>query len=71
MHGRNKATGSGHVATLDFITFSANDTLHVHGLDITPVALPHGIDCTALGFLFSGVAYLSDLSGMSTKKNSK
>lgn len=60
---RSKATGSGSVAHLDFITFPAGQPLDIHEVSFMPLALPHGPGCNALGFVFMNVAYLSDLKG--------
>jgi hypothetical protein len=56
------------VAQLDFHSFHADEPLTIHGVEFTPIVLPHGHNATALGFLFGNVAYLSDLSGMLAAK---
>jgi len=57
-----KATGSGFVSQLKFISFDESKPFYVLGLKITPLVVEHGPNNTALGFKFGRVVYLSDVS---------
>jgi len=61
----SKATGSGFVSSLEFISFDQYKTFEVQGLTFTPLVVEHGPHNTALGFKFGDVVYISDVSKIS------
>jgi len=61
----SKATGSGFVSTLNFISFDQNTPFEVLGLTFTPLVVEHGPHNTSLGYKFGDVLYISDVSMIS------
>jgi len=60
----NKATGSGYVSKIEFISFSEMNAFQVEGLEFLPLPVNHGPDYTSTAFLFGDVLYMSDVSGI-------
>jgi phosphoribosyl 1,2-cyclic phosphodiesterase len=61
---RNKQTGGGGVAKLDFKTIDA-EPFEVDGLEFIPLPVSHGRNYEVFGFRFGSVSYVSDASGIS------
>ncbi|PVU85932.1 hypothetical protein BB559_006747 [Furculomyces boomerangus] len=63
----SKATGGGEVPKLNFKIFDNDETLNIFGIDFIPLEVEHGIQgpgqtYLSLGFKFSGISYISDVS---------
>jgi phosphoribosyl 1,2-cyclic phosphodiesterase len=61
---RNRQSGGGGVARLDFRTIDANP-FDIDGLTMTPLPVEHGRNYEAFGYRFGPVSYISDASGIS------
>jgi phosphoribosyl 1,2-cyclic phosphodiesterase len=61
---RNKQTGGGGVAKLQFLTIDAN-SFEVDGLTMTPLPVEHGHNMEIFGYRFGPVSYVSDASAIS------
>jgi phosphoribosyl 1,2-cyclic phosphodiesterase len=60
---RAQATGSGHVANLEFHTFDASaSSFSVLGVDVVPIVVEHGAPCEAVAFRIGDFLYMSDVS---------
>lgn len=60
----SKATGSGHVASLDFRPFDGATTFNVLGVDIVPLVVDHGPPCQAVAFRVGDFVYMSDVNAI-------
>ena len=59
---RSKATGSGHVAKLDFRTYDAHSKeMLVCGIPITPIVVEHGLPCEVRLLIDSLFAFAQEL----------
>ncbi|KJE97990.1 metallo-beta-lactamase [Capsaspora owczarzaki ATCC 30864] len=67
MVDETKATGSGLVPKIKFCVFDPTQPFNVLGVEFAPFVVPHGKNCTSLGFRFSNVTYLSDVSDLDEK----
>jgi phosphoribosyl 1,2-cyclic phosphodiesterase len=63
---RNKQTGGGGVAKLQFHTIDAN-SFEVDGLTLTPLPVEHGCNYEIFGYRFGPVSYVSDASAISNQ----
>jgi phosphoribosyl 1,2-cyclic phosphodiesterase len=61
---RDKQTGGGGVAKLQFRTIDAN-SFEVDGLTLTPLPVEHGRNMEIFGYRFGPVSYVSDVSAIS------
>eukprot|EP01122_Echinamoeba_exundans_P005412 TRINITY_DN15570_c0_g1_i1.p1 TRINITY_DN15570_c0_g1~~TRINITY_DN15570_c0_g1_i1.p1 ORF type:complete len:325 (+),score=21.54 TRINITY_DN15570_c0_g1_i1:361-1335(+) len=61
---RDKATGSGYVAQLNWNHYSTGSPFVVEGLRIMPYLVGHGKNSVCSGFRFGRVLYLSDINDM-------
>jgi phosphoribosyl 1,2-cyclic phosphodiesterase len=61
---RNKQTGGGGVAKLQFHTIDTN-SFEVDGLTLTPLPVEHGRNYEIFGYRFGSVSYVSDASAIS------
>lgn len=62
---RAQATGSGHVANLEFHTFDASAaSFSVLGVDVVPIVVDHGAPFEAVAFRFGDFVYMSDVSAI-------
>jgi phosphoribosyl 1,2-cyclic phosphodiesterase len=61
---RNRQTGGGGVAKLDFRTIDAQP-LEIDGLTLTPLPVQHGRNYEIFGYRFGDISYVSDASEIS------
>jgi phosphoribosyl 1,2-cyclic phosphodiesterase len=62
---RAQATGSGHVANLEFHTFDASAaSFSVLGVDVVPIVVDHGAPFEAVAFRLGDFVYMSDVSAI-------
>lgn len=59
---RTLATGSGHVAKLNFHTYDINVPFTVAGVEVTAIDVEHGEPCHSVALRFGDVVYMSDVS---------
>eukprot|EP01108_Squamamoeba_japonica_P010194 TRINITY_DN9846_c0_g1_i1.p1 TRINITY_DN9846_c0_g1~~TRINITY_DN9846_c0_g1_i1.p1 ORF type:complete len:364 (-),score=24.74 TRINITY_DN9846_c0_g1_i1:10-1101(-) len=68
---RSRATGSGHVALIQFHTFSADEELNIVGIPIQPIVVEHGNNCECLAFRIGDFVYMSDVSAIPEEQYAK
>lgn len=64
MYDPSTAVGSGLVPRIQFVEFDPEKPVVIEGLEFLPLVVDHGIDYTALGFMFGRVVYISDCNAI-------